>query len=274
MTKCPIKSIGIIGNGVVGKATARCFMEHTDVKVYDICQCLCTHSLDEMLDCELIFICLPTPKDKEKFHCDTSIIDGVLDTIYTKDPTAPLIIRSTVPIGYTAKINDRLPATIHNPEFLTARCSIADAQIPARNIIGYNHTSCDWSAITRNRLSSLYNYRFPSTPIHYLSTNESEAVKLFQNGFFAVKVAWWNECKVLADTLGLEWQPVMNAILADGRISHNHTQVPGPDGKHGFGGECLPKDLSSLVALMIQNNLRSSVGLGALIRNHDDRKRE
>ena len=112
-----------------------------------------------------------------------------------------------------------------------------------------------------------------------MSSDESEAVKLFQNSFFAVKVAFWNECNQLASKLGLDWQVVMNAILADGRISPSHTNVPGPDGKYGFGGECLPKDLASLASQMINEGMHSypqskdTLCFTALMRNLRDRKR-
>lgn len=96
-------------------------------------------------------------------------------------------------------------------------------------------------------LTLLYQSRWPHVPVMLLTSDESEAVKLFTNAFFAVKVAFWNELRAVADGRWLDWERVMNAVLADGRIHPSHTKVPGPDGKFGFGGACLPKDLLQLI---------------------------
>jgi UDP-glucose 6-dehydrogenase len=93
-------------------------------------------------------------------------------------------------------------------------------------------------------------------------------VKLLQNGFFAVKVAYWNEARALADKLGLDWADVHGAVMTDGRIHPSHTQVPGPDGCRGFGGTCLPKDLAQLVHHL---EAEAYVTGAALHRNRHDR---
>ena len=129
----------------------------------------------------------------------------------------------------------------------------------------------------RAALHSLYLARFPGVPVHVMTSDESEAVKGFQNGFFAVKVSYWNECRTLADKLGLNWDTVMEGILADGRIAHAHTKVPGPDGKFGFGPDspngCLQKDSASLVHQLESSGLLASVTRGAVERNREDRKK-
>ncbi len=241
-----IKSIGIIGNGVVGHATARCFMEHAEVRVYDIIGSITTHHLPDVLSSNIVFICLPTPQKKDSLECDTSAIDTFLKEAVDKTGDwicdKRLVLRSTVPIGYTSSLRDRYNLDIvHSPEFLTARCAVTDAQLPARNIIGGQPSIC------RTLLYNLYRLRFPGVQCHVMSSDESEAVKLFVNGFFATKIAYFNEIHSLAAKLGLNWPTVLKAMLADGRIAHSHTSVPGPDGKYGFGGSCLPKDLANLV---------------------------
>lgn len=257
--------IGIIGNGVVGNATARCFMEHAEVRVFDTVAERRTHSGDEVLDCDIIFVCVPENILDHTFvhvrsmeHCDKNFV-----------------IKSTCPIGTTRKLAEkyRLKNLVHSPEFLTARCAVTDAQLPARNIIG-----CDNWVVGRDsccyELYSLYEKRFPGVPIYKMRSDESEAVKLFQNSFFAVKVAFFNEINELAVKLGLDWSTIRAAMLADGRIAHSHTQVPGPDGKYGFGGTCLPKDLVTLIGEMYETKTQFNVCKAALARNETDRERE
>ncbi len=280
--------VGIIGGGVVGRATARCFMEHAEVRVHDVCSEKATHSYTETLRSDLVFVCLPTPQHVGTFECDTSAIDSFFENV-AEDPfreqwqKTGFILRSTVPIGTTRRIRDtyNIDNIVHSPEFLTARCAITDAQIPARNIIGVPNKPRDGLATGGNRagemLNILYHQRFSGVPVYLMSSDESEAVKLFLNGFFAVKVAYWNEVRTLADQLQLDWQRVMEGVLSDGRIAHSHTQVPGPDGKFGFGGTCLPKDLASLVHHLmttLPNFGGPLVTTAALARNTVDRERE
>lgn len=276
--------IGIIGGGVVGRATARAFIEHVDeVRVFDIVKERATHSGDAVLECDLIFICLPTPQKKDSLECDLSSIHRQFGYLATSEHRhRNYVLRSTVPIGTTRRLAEqyRIPNLVHSPEFLTARCAITDAQIPSRNIVGVpdpNPTGGTFSGDNRaaQMLNILYHQRFPATQFLFMSSDESEAVKLFLNGFFAVKVAYFNEINTLATKLGLSWDNVLNGILSDGRISPSHTRVPGPDGQYGFGGTCLPKDLASLVnhfddAMAV---IPPFVSHGAHHRNQIDRER-
>jgi UDPglucose 6-dehydrogenase len=258
--------IGIVGGGIVGQATARSFLEHVcEVRVYDELPERRTHSLAEVKRCDLVFICLPTPA-RDDGGCDISALTNHIK-LFLRGCTVPLVIRSTVPIGTTrllALAND-LPL-IHSPEFLTARCAQVDAQMPSRLVIGYTFQSrTDWESMDAlSVVKSLYERRFPHCPIHVMSSDESEAVKLFQNAFFAVKVGFFNEVRNLADNLGLDWDPILRAVLADGRICPSHTNVPGPDGKRGFGGACLPKDLTNLLSCFDKANVPCPISRGAI----------
>ena len=261
--------IGVIGNGVVGNATARCFMEHAEVRVFDRVAERRTHGLMQTLDSSIVFVCVP---------------EGQLDSVFREMPDrlGNFAIKSTCPIGTTRKLAEKygLKNLVHSPEFLTARCAVTDAQLPARNIIGipnrmnlqpdsdgYERSICG------EALDKLYEKRFPGVPIHLMTSDESEAVKLIQNSFFAVKVAFFNEVNELAQRLGLDWEVIRAALLADGRIAHSHTQVPGPDGKYGFGGACLPKDLTQLITQMHEAGTNYGVCTAALDRNEHDRER-
>ncbi len=275
-----VNSIGIVGGGVVGQATARSFIEHVDqVKVYDLVKSRSTHDLQSTINCDLVFICLPTPSGEDG-KLDLTAIKSFFAARSASDHERRFnyVIKSTVPIGTTSKLAEiyRLTNLVHSPEFLTARCATIDAQLPSRNIIGtvgyelrFNEGQC-WDV-----LFQLYRRRFPGTQIMMMKSDESEAVKIFQNSFFAVKVAFWNEVNELASKLGLTWDNIMRGILSDGRISPSHTNVPGPDGKYGFGGTCLPKDLGNLVKQSKENGLNPLVCSAAIVRNHMlDRERK
>lgn len=262
--------IGIIGGGVVGQATARAFIEHVEeVRVVDLLRERSTHKLGEERGCDLNFICLPTPQTEGLLDCDLGFINCYLNSI--KGSWKNLVLRSTVPIGFTQRAKEMyaLPNLIHSPEFLTARCSYTDAQLPSRNIIGGD----DGGSGCVRTLYDLYYHRFPSVPIFKMTSDESEAVKLFLNGFFATKVSYFNEVKTLAEALGLDWRKVMDGVMSDGRIAHSHVTVPGPDGKYGFGGTCLPKDQANLIDCFNKMGLAAPINFAAMTRNIEDRKR-
>jgi len=240
--------VGIIGGGVVGQATARAFLEHVEeVRVYDKDPTRRTDSGDGTLDCDVIFICLPTPA-KEDGSCDTRFVEQQCSYLH-EHRRKNFVLKSTVPIGFTKSMTKKygLENLVHSPEFLTARCAAADAQMPTRNVIGVPNSDLPRTQYEMMPIVKLYEKRWPHTPILRMSSSESEAVKLAQNAFFAIKVSFWNEVRALCKKLELDYDVVLNAILADGRIHPSHTMVPGPDGKLGFGGACLPKDLQNLI---------------------------
>lgn len=257
--------IGVVGGGVVGRATARVFLEHVDeVRVWDVVKERRTVAdLDLVLGCNLVFVCLP---------------EDVLDQFFaTPFPYRDVnwVLKSTVPIGTTRRLAEKydLPQIVHSPEFLTARCAMTDVQVPARNIIGVlEHKRKVLDTDVGLILHGLYKRRFPGVDTLVMTCEESEAVKLFTNGFFATKVAYFNEIRALADKLGLDWETVRAGMLSDGRIAHSHTQVPGPDGKRGFGGRCLVKDAEQLCREFSQLNDAATMTRAALIRNEIDRQ--
>lgn len=247
----PVKTIGIIGGGVVGRATARCYHEFAEVRVHDMLPERRTHYLHDILSwADLLFICLPEGS-VESFFVN-------LDQV---DRSSNFVLRSTVPIGTTRRLRDKygLQNLCHSPEFLTSRCAVSDAQTPARNIIGVpgavpelgKGTSMILVEAEQSNVINLYRdtllTRFPGVQLLLMSSDESEAVKLMTNAFGATVISLWNEFWSLADKLGLDWERVQAGVLSDGRIPHAWSRVPGPDGKMGFGGKCLPKDLKMMV---------------------------
>lgn len=262
--------IGIVGNGVVGNATAQVYKPFHEVRIWDCIPERCPNQFADVLNCELVFVCIPETEIEKWF-----------DRVAVQCSSANFVIRSTCPIGTTRKIANRHRVSVcHSPEFLTERTAIVDAWTPTQLVIGstcYHEGSSLGSDRAASALHGLYTGRFPGVPLRCMDCDESEALKLFINGFFAVKVAYFNEINLLCAKLGLQWGTVLNAILGDGRITHSHTQVPGPDGMYGFGGKCLPKDLDQLTTLMLNNGVQGNGWLvtgSAAARNLSDRERK
>jgi UDP-glucose 6-dehydrogenase len=258
-----VESIGIIGHGVVGHALARTYIDKVDVRIFDKLTCKTTHGLGLTLESDLVFICLPEWE-----------VDNFLSCLsHSELEAGHFVIKSTVPVGTTATLRKHYKSDIiHSPEFLTERCAVIDALTPARNIIGGpTGETCDL-------LTHLYTRRFPGVQILFMTSDESEMVKLFVNAFFATKIAFFNEMYTYWNnytsdmTTRDSWDRIMAGILSDGRIAHSHTQVPGPDGEFGFGGKCLPKDLETLIGCMWQSNVVTPILSAVERRNEIDRR--
>lgn len=244
----PVKSIGVVGNGVVGSAVAASYLGFCDVRCFDALPERRTHDYHRTMLCDLVFVCLPTPQEEGGLACDTSALVEFFETMPEEYRCQSLVLRSTVPIGFTrdtARLM-RCPNLVHSPEFLTARTAIEDAANPRVNVIGVPGWTTGVDEVINpcaDVLCDVYESRFIDTdvlPTRVMSSDESEAVKLTQNAFSAVKIAFFNEVHALLQKKGCDYGVVREALLAQGWVNPMHTQVPGPDGKMGFGGSCLP----------------------------------
>ena len=258
--------LGFVGGGTVGSALAKAFHEQT-VLVYDLDKSRSNATFAQAMQCEIIFVCLPTPKLVNSLSCDTGILDKCLKRM--QGSTKCIVLKSTVPVGYTKHATTRyeLPNLLHSPEFLTARTAERDAANPIVNMVG------EPDGPTGQLLCKLYEYTFPFARVLRFPSNVTELVKLAQNAFFATKVAFFNELSILCKSLQIPYEAVREGITADDRIPQLHTKVPGPDGKYGFGGECLTKDLASYIDHMATFGLGCQVAGGAYVRNVQDRGR-
>jgi UDPglucose 6-dehydrogenase len=225
-------NVGIVGGGTVGLATARAFTEHVaEVRVFDVLPERRTHTLDDVYKCDLIMVCLPTPQRAGSLACNTDYVEEFFSQAAAFHADRRYVIRSTVPPGFTKRMAHFCPHVCHSPEFLTARCANTDAQMPSRNLVG-SPWGTDDSVLfgpdgSANMLYKLYRMRWPHVPALVYDSDVTEMVKLATNGFFAVKLAYWNEVRAYADAIGCNWQHVITAVLRDQRISPSHTQVPG-----------------------------------------------
>ena len=236
--------IGIIGKGFVGNAILQGLNHYYDLRVYDIDPKRSTSTLEEAVDCDLVFLCVPTPMRKDTGECDLSYIESVFEKVdQATSASCIFVIKSTVPVGTTKKLNEKHKniKIIHSPEFLTARTAATDFICPSRHIVGGDTEN------GTDILKQIYEERFPGVPCYIMTSDESEFVKYFANCFFATKVSYFNEMAVFARCHGLDWNKVIEGVMSDGRIGISHYQVPGHDGNFGFGGTCFPKDINALI---------------------------
>jgi UDPglucose 6-dehydrogenase len=249
--------IGIVGNGYVGGAIAHGFSPAStgrcEVKVYDVIPERSLNTLDETVnDSDFIFVSVPTPMNKDG-SMSLKYIDEVFKNIneVSRSLEHTIILKSTVIPGTTEKIQKKFPNLniVFSPEFLTEKSSRLDFINQSRVILG----GTDYYA---SRVEELFKDRFKYCHIIKTDYKTAEMIKYFSNTFFAVKVSFVNEMKLICDAIGADWNTALEGFVADGRIGDSHLNVPGPDGKLGFGGSCFPKDINSFISFA------ESIGIG------------
>ena len=243
-----MKKIGIIGRGFVGSAVEFGFSAQTGcdaiVKVYDKNPKLSLHTLDETINkSEFIFVSVPTPSNPDG-SINLDILHNVLLSINAVNRSKNIIlIRSTIVPGTTQLFKKEFSNLnlVFNPEFLTERSAKYDFINQSRFILGGDK-------IHTEKVASLFKWRFGySIPIIETNFETAELIKYMNNCFFATKVSFLNEMKLISDKVGSDWDTAIEGFLRDGRIGHSHLSVPGPDGKLGFGGSCFPKDIQAII---------------------------
>ena len=253
-------TVGIVGNGFVGNALYQNLRDKVQCKVYDVDKNRSFNTLEEVVEQEFIFVCLPTPMRKDG-SCDLSILEKFFEDIEEMDlnilEERTFIIKSTVPIGTTKRLAEKHSLTwiVHNPEFLTARNAVHDFKVAQRTVLGGD-------SLLTNRVAKLYwgyIYYGQDPEIIQCSSDESEAIKYFSNTFLAYKVAYFNKVYDVCEKLGMNYKYVRDGITMDRRIGTSHTKVPGIDRDRGFGGTCFPKDLSSLILQMEKHDLNADL---------------
>ena len=243
-----MKKIGIIGRGFVGSAVEFGFSAQTgcnaSVKIFDTNPKLSSHTLDETInDSDYVFLSVPTPSNEDG-SINLEIINQALTSINQVNTVDNIIlIRSTITPGTTRKFQDKFPNLnlVFNPEFLTERSAKYDFINQSRFILGGDRLNTE-------KVALLFKWRFgDSIPIIETNFETAELIKYMNNCFFATKVSFLNEMKLISDKVGADWNTSIEWFVRDGRIGHSHLSVPGPDGKFGFGGSCFPKDMQALI---------------------------
>lgn len=253
-----MKSIGIIGQGFVGSAVYAGMQNAFDITAYDIAFGIRSTTVNfSPVDIDTgykhvldntdgpIFICLPTPM-REDGSCSTELVESAISKLHSLAETdgRVIVIKSTVLPGTTERINKAMPKfhVCFNPEFLRETSALEDFKNQDRIIVGGPREGT-------NVLKSMYETAFPDVPVTKTSATIAELVKYTTNIFLAAKVSVANEISQVCESLGEDYDKVVEYASKDKRLGSSHWAVPGPDGKKGFGGSCFPKDLNAFIQL-------------------------
>ena len=245
--------IGIVGLGFVGSAIMKSFinkgyeLDHS-LFVYDKYKDNGIGLINELFKTDIIFLALPTLYDFDTQEYNTVAIKETLEQLKNEFYKGLIVIKSTLEpltINNLCKLYNL--DIIHNPEFLTARTAYEDFHNQKHIVLGIS-SKCNKKKV--KLIETFYKINYPNATISICTSDESEAMKLFVNNFYAVKVQIFTELHLLCEKLNINYNNVRELMLKNGWINPMHTIIPGPDGKISYGGMCFPKDTNALLSLM------------------------
>ena len=259
--------IGIIGQGFVGNAIYQKIKNYFDVLTYDLDKSKSNSKREDLIfKSDTIFLCLPTPMNNDG-SCNVDILQTELENIDlitdNQETKKTIVIKSTVSPGTTSKWNSLYSSLdlVFNPEFLTEANAVEDFNNQNRIILGGPRPAT-------TELRRLYSKVFPKAHIIKTDSTHAEMVKYLTNSFLATKVSFANEIYQVCKKLNIDYDKVVEYATLDDRLGKSHWNVPGPDGDFGFGGHCLPKDLSALIYLAMNLDTETNV-LNAVEETND-----
>lgn len=289
-----MRKITVVGSGYVGMSNATMLAKYNDVTVLDINQdrvnlvnskkstvkdsCIQEYldnetltikaTMDQKLaytEAEWVIICTPTDYDESKNYFNTDSIQSCIRDCIHYNPEAHIVIKSTIPVGFITTMQVKFGKfdIMFSPEFLREGSALRDCLRPERIVIG------DKSPIAKNYAKIIKQaiiQEYPEAPVYYTGKKEAESIKLFANTYLAMRVAFFNELDMYAESLDINSEEIIRGVTSDARIGKGYSNP-----SFGYGGYCFPKDTKQLLANFRKQRIPNKI-IQSIVYANDNRK--